>query len=69
MTKVRAPELIERKGWQVRRYEKAILERRGVCPAIIAHELGIRECTVTMVQRKLGLRKCRPSDEKQRLRG
>lgn len=43
----------------VRRYGPRIRELTGVCPAAIAAELGIQERTVTMIQRKLGLRPCR----------
>ncbi len=39
----------------------------GVDPAIIAHKLGLQIRTVEMVQRKLGLRKCRSSNRKKGL--
>ncbi len=54
----------ERKGWKTRKYEAVFRERIGISAALIAEEFGLLESTVCMIQRKLGLRKCRPVYEK-----
>lgn len=51
----------ERKNPMVCKYETRVRELHGVSAAAIADELGLQERTVCMIQRKLGLRACRPS--------
>jgi hypothetical protein len=56
-----APELYPLKqSRMVRKYGAAIREAAGVDPAMIADSLGIKPITVVTIQRKLGLRACRP---------
>jgi hypothetical protein len=49
----------ERKNWMVRKHGARVRELHGVSAKSIADELGLQERTVTMIQRKLGLRACR----------
>ncbi len=58
MTHIHAPELYTpRKRRQPPRIAAMLLAHPGVCPAILAADLGITERFVIMVQRKLGIRK------------
>lgn len=47
-----------RGGWLRRKYGARIRELHGISAAMIADELGLKERTVTMLQRKMGLRGC-----------
>lgn len=46
-------------GWLRVKYGRRIRELQGISAKSIADELGLQERTVTMLQRKLGLRTCR----------
>ena len=59
MVRVVAPELVRAQTPVVRKYARAVREAQGVDPAIIAETLGLKVATVEMIQRKLGLRRCR----------
>ena len=59
--KVRGPDLFHpKKSNLFRRYAKAMEGTQGVDPAIVADSLGLQVRTVCRIQRKLGLRKCKP---------
>lgn len=51
-----------------RKYESRLRELHGISAASIADELGLQERTVIMLQRKLGLRACRPPGDRNRLK-
>lgn len=60
--RVTAPELFpQRSHWLVRKYGGEVRAAAGIDPAALAASLGITERTVCMIQRKLGLRACRPA--------
>ena len=68
MVEVRAPELYESKPSPlVRKHRNAILARVGIDPAIIANELNLKERTVLLIQRKVGVRKVK--QKKLKLKG
>jgi hypothetical protein len=54
----------ERRSRLVQKYEKRIRELHGISAASIADDLGLKEYTVVMLQRKLGLRGCRPAGDR-----
>jgi hypothetical protein len=57
--KVHAPELWEPKPYWLTSERAAFLRSHaGVDPALLAEELGVKESTIRLWQRKLGLRKC-----------
>jgi hypothetical protein len=60
---VMAPDLYKpRKRWRPS-IAAHLLANAGICPAILAADLGLSERFVIMVQRKLGLRKLTSPNE------
>jgi hypothetical protein len=56
--KVRAPELFTpRRRWPTLRFATYLLANPGICPSLLATDLGSTESYVRLCQLKLGLRR------------